>query len=65
MMMYYGGLMMWGWVFLGLMLAGLFAVVSIATLLGGVTWLQRQGRASSELRPEPIPIEEPRPVIRR
>ena len=65
MMMYYGGLMMWGWVVLGLMLAGLFAVVTIATLLGGVTWLQRQGRGSAELRTEPIPIEEPHSVIRR
>ena len=65
MMMYYGGLMMWGWVVLGLLLAGLFAVVTIAALLGGVTWLQRQGRGPAELRPEPIPIEEPRSVIRR
>ena len=65
MMMYYGGLMMWGWVVLGLMLAGLFAVVTIATLLGGVTWPQRQGRGSAELRTEPIPIEEPHSVIRR
>ena len=65
MMMYYGGLMMWGWMFLGLLLAGLFAVVAIATLLGGVTWLQRQGRGSAELRAEPIRIDEPRSVVHR
>ena len=65
MMMYYGGLMMWGWVVLGLLLTGLFAVVTIAALLGGVTWLQRQERGSTEMRTEPIPIEEPHSVIRR
>ena len=65
MMMYYGGLMMRGWVVLGLMLAGLFAVVTLVALLGGVTWLQRQERGTTELRALPIPGEDPHSVIRR
>jgi len=65
MMMYYGGLMMWGWMFLGLLLVGLLIVATTVLVLGGITWLQRQGRGSAELRAEPIRIEEPRSVVHR
>ena len=65
MMMYYGGLMMWGWVVLGILLVGLLIVATTVLVLGGITWLQRQGRGSAELRAEPIRIEEPRSVVHR
>jgi hypothetical protein len=59
-MMYYGGAMMWGGMFAGLVLVGLLVALFAALLFAGLAWLQRQGRESVEVKAQAVPVEGPR-----
>lgn len=64
-MWYFGGAMMWGGMFAGLVLVGLLVALFAAMLFASLAWLQRQEWASVAERAQAVPIEEPRSLTHR